>query len=599
MNTGTQASLTDIAGLEHFATKKRGKADIESPASQRVPQIVEYARVSSPKQLRTSMDIDSDGNSLATQREHAKRAAALLGGVIVKQFVERGRSGQTVAHRPAFQAMLAYVEENADDIDYVLVYARSRAFRNFDEAAEIEGKLRRLRVEIISATEQFSGDEFAIKIQKAFTDLNNERLVKDNGKDIARKMLHKAQRGGFNGWAKLGYLNDKIKIEGYYVNTIITDVERAPLIRWAFEKYASGDYSLPRLQQELTDLGLVTRDTAVLRSKPLSLSQLAVILRDPTYTGVIVYNGELYPGRHDPLISKGLFLRVQDVLNGRVRRGLRDRVHHHYLRGLLRCERCDAAGRTSQLVYTQSEGNGGSYEYFFCARRKTGECDLPYLPLREVEKAVATHFGKERLSRETVEELRIDLDHALAINEQAEAEISKHLRQQAKKLEGQEDRLVEAVADGTLPVEKLKARLRAIAIQREHLKERLSRTDEELAQGRANLESYLALLSQPEDLYERATDLIRRQLVEAFFPPLYINMHDEIEVRGDTYPAVRALSGLEKAVHTAKNEASPGLPAGTRFVHLAALFFDLLKPNGSNKTNLVAGTGFEPATSGL
>jgi site-specific DNA recombinase len=600
MSTEIGLGLTDIAGLEHLRKDKGGEATSSAPA-RRVPQAVEYDRVSNPKQLRTAMNFEEDGNSIATQRDYAKQTAKTLGAVIVKKFVERGRSAQTIANRPAFRAMIAYIEENASEIDYVIVYARSRLFRNQEDAGEIQARLRRMGVEIVSATERYSDDEDTADLQKYLTDWTNKKQVKENGRDIARKMLHKAQRGGFNGWAKLGYLNDKIKVEGYYVNTIIVDAERAPLIRWAFETYATGDYSLPRLQQELTDLGLVTRETAALRSKPVSLSQLAVMLRDPTYTGVIFYNGELYPGRHHPLINKELFLRVQDVLNGRVRRGLRNRVHHHYLRGLMLCRRCHDKGLTSQLVYTQSEGNGGSYEYFFCARKKSGECDLPYVPVHEVEKAVAKRFGQEHLSANTVTELRADLDRAVAINDQAEADIARHLRRQVKQLEGQEDRLVEAVADGSLPVEKLKARLRAVAMQRDYLTERLSRTDEELERGREALETYVALLSQPEGLYERATDLIRRQLLEAFFPPFLVDMHDDVEVQGDAYPAVRALTALERQLldEPATNETSPDLSVGTRFVRVADLFFTLFQPDGWNKSTLVAGTGFEPATSGL
>ena len=590
----TEPRLTGIAGLEHLVSKRDQPAVLEA---ERIKRAVSYVRVSNPKQLRTAMDVDSDGNSLATQREHAKRAAVERSAEIVKEFVERGRSAQTIAERPSFRALLAYVEENAADIDYLIVYARSRAFRNYEDAPEVEGRLRRLGIEVVSATENFGEDKDMAAMFKFFTDVMNTKQVKDNGRDISTKMLHKAQRGGFNGRAKLGYLNDKVKVEGYFVSTIVVDPERAPLIKWAFEAYATADYSLPKLQRELTDLGLTTRQTAAFKSQPVSLSQLAKILRDPHYTGVILYNGDLYPGRHEPLISKELFLRVQDVMSGRVRRGLRDRVHHHYLRGLLLCQRCHDQGLTSQLVYTEAVGNGGTYEYFFCPRKKrVGGCDLPYVPVHEAERAVAKRFGRERLSAGTIAELRQELDGAMVARGAAEVELQRSLRHQLKRLEGQEDRLVDLVADGALPVSKLKARLRGVVLQREHLLERLGRTDEELARGTEMIDLYLEMLAEPESLFNEATDSVRRQLLEALFPPFMTDMNDEITLSADAHPAVRALSSLESQISVG-NEKSPRLSAGAQLlINLADLFF---RPNGSNKGSLVAGTGFEPATSGL
>jgi site-specific DNA recombinase len=590
------SGYTGVNGLEHlFQAKQEGA----SPAAiSEAPRAVSYVRVSNVKQLRTGMDIDADGNSLATQRQFAKRTADELGAEIAHEFTERGRSAQSIEHRPAFRELLEYVENHPKEIDYVIVYARSRAFRNYEDASVTEARLRRRGVQIISCTERFSNDPDTAFLEKTFKDWMNTKTVRDNGRDIAVKMQHKAERGGFNGRAKLGYLNDKVKVDGYFVNTITVDTERGPLIRWGFEAYSSGNYSLPQLQRELTDLGLTTRETATFKSQPVSLSQLAKILRDPMYTGVILYKGTLYPGRHEPLITKELYLRVQDVLNGRVRRGLRDRVHHHYLRGLIFCQRCQQRGVTSQLVYTEAEGHGGVYEYFFCARRKSGECDLPYLTVTEVERAVRVRIDEEHLSQTTIAELRVDLQEAMSARDEVEASVHRNLRRQLKRLEGQEDRIIELVSDGDLPVEKLKARLRALALQREHLKERLTRTEEDLRAGVENIDVYLDLLSEPGQLYDRADDLSRRQLVEAFYSTILLDVDDEVKVEADPHPGVGALSSIDATV-SANNKADPHLSVGVRLVRAASVFTTLFRPMGSNKGSLVAGAGFEPTTSGL
>lgn len=92
------------------------------------------------------------------------------------------------------------------------------------------------------------------------------------------------------------------------------------------------------------NLGLTTRPSRRSPAQPVAASQLHRMLSDPYYTGVVVYQGDVSPGRHEPLVSQELFDRVQQVLERRSARGQRDRVHFHYLKGLLFCDRCKKAG---------------------------------------------------------------------------------------------------------------------------------------------------------------------------------------------------------------------------------------------------------------
>lgn len=120
-----------------------------------------------------------------------------------------------------------------------------------------------------------------------------------------------------------------------------------------------------------------------------------MILRDPYCTGVIRYKGRLYPGRHEPIISKELFLAVQKILDGRNRKGDRDRIHFHFLRGLLYCAECKEAGRDSRLVSSQNTGHGGTYEYYLCTAKQRGLCTMPSVRLDDVEDAVARAVAAE------------------------------------------------------------------------------------------------------------------------------------------------------------------------------------------------------------
>ncbi|GAC1399474.1 MAG: hypothetical protein NVSMB60_11730 [Mycobacterium sp.] len=84
------------------------------------------------------------------------------------------------------------------------------------------------------------------------------------------------------------------------------------------------------------------------------------MLRDLYYVGCVVYKGEVYAGRHEPIIDQVLFDRVQEVLAFRSKDGQRDRVLQHYLKGSLFCDRCERQERTSRLIYTEATNRFGT-----------------------------------------------------------------------------------------------------------------------------------------------------------------------------------------------------------------------------------------------
>ncbi|MFC8531780.1 recombinase family protein [Nocardia sp. NPDC057227] len=97
-------------------------------------------RVSTKKQLDTAIDIDPDGLSIATQRKHGTAKAASMGVEVATEFVEPGYSAKTIDKRPVFRELLRYLTEHPE-VRYVIVYMRSRAFRNRFDAAIIETQL--------------------------------------------------------------------------------------------------------------------------------------------------------------------------------------------------------------------------------------------------------------------------------------------------------------------------------------------------------------------------------------------------------------------------------------------------------------------------
>lgn len=191
------------------------------------------------------------------------------------------------------------------------------------------------------------------------------------------------------------------------------------------------------------------------------------MLRDLYYVGCIVYKGEVYTGRHEPIIDQALFDRVQEVLDFRSKSGQRDRVLQHYLKGILFCDRCERHERTSRLIYTEAKNRFGTrYGYFLCRGRQDGVCDLPYLPADNVERAIVDHYATLNLPATFVAEVRQLFEEALAGEQRSVAELHAALSRKLKELEAKEDRLLDLLADDQLPKAKVKAKLRKIQSER-------------------------------------------------------------------------------------------------------------------------------------
>ncbi len=580
-----------------------------------------YLRVSTPRQMHTAIDIDPEGNSIATQRETCQAKALGLGARVLAEFVEPGNSAQSIEKRPEFRKLLAYLEVHRGEVGYVIVYMRSRAFRNAVDAAITKRALSMLGIRIISCKEDFGTGPVADAMETV-QDAFNELQVRQNGEDIKQKLRHKALNGGTISRAKLGYLNIRVEHDGRLFNSIGLDDRRAPLVLKAFELYANGDYSIDRLEATMADLGLTTRPSGRYPQElPVPDSTLHRMLHDPYYAGWVVVDGQLVKGRHEAIISQDLFDQVQDVLAARSQGGSRDRILQHYLKGTLFCERCHRAGRTARLIYTEAKGRTGQYYgYFLCRGRQDGVCDLPHLPAWQVEEAIERHYQSLRIPEDFAEAVHAQLDAAMADQQKLTRELHDQLTRQLAKLEAREQRLIDLAADGLLSREKILARSNAIQVERVRIQAQLAATSAALEVGAERLRECLRLVADPVRLYATAPDETRRQLNATFYQRFYVDDEplgvaedelrppfDEIRDASVAYQRYKELTVGRRPrtgkpvvgeMAAEKNKRSD-LTVGALVEDRTPVLTDVFSVGVSSKRVVVGRLGLEPRTGGL
>jgi site-specific DNA recombinase len=156
--------------------------------------------------------------------------------------------------------------------------------------------------------------------------------------------------------APLGYLN----AHGAAGKNLKPDPDRAPLIRRAFQDFATGRFTKDEVLQNVNALGLTTR-----RGKPVPSQTFDAILRNPVYIARIEVAafGISKRGEFEPLVTENVFFRVQGILDGRYELSApRERNDPDFpLRGYVRCT---TRGKT--LTASWSKGRSDYYAYYHC-----------------------------------------------------------------------------------------------------------------------------------------------------------------------------------------------------------------------------------------
>ena len=554
---------------------------------------ITYLRVSTADQAtRGGRD---EGFSIPAQRDANTRKAATLDAVIVEEFVDAGESGTSAAKRPELQRMLAYVRDH--QVDYCVVHKLDRLARSRADDVAIHFALKQAGVTLVSTSENIDETPSGMLMHGIMSSIA-EFYSRNLANEVTKGLVQKASLGGTVTRAPLGYKNVHVSDDLGRVNrTVEIDPERSHLITWAFYRYAEGDCSLSILLEQLTDRGLTTRATPKWPSKPLSISSIHKLLRNPYYKGEIHYRGVIYPGAHEPLVDPATWQQVQDLLAAHNIAGTHQRTNLHYLRGSVYCGACGA-----RLMITTARNRwGAAYPYLVCSgrARKTTDCQRQAMPLALIEELIEDEYRTIALSpklRDTIEEFVLeDFDSLQA----AAADERKQLERQRVDLRAQRQKLLDAHYAGAIPLDLLKTEQDRIGRQLTRVQEQLATADANYEQARKMLADTLDLARDCHAAYLEADDNIRRLFNQAFFTKIYIDEDEESRertVRIDyNQPFGDLLSRLVPArIHhdiEAKQTAHRDNPAGG-----GAPTPGIAEVQGSHTITLVELRGLEPLT---
>ncbi|MFE5191817.1 recombinase family protein [Streptomyces sp. NPDC056628] len=339
-------------------------------------------------------------------------------------------------------------------------------------------------------------------------------------------MRQKAKSGGTPGHASLGYLNVRERIDGREIRTVIVDEQRAPHIQWMFSAYATGDWTMRQLEEELDRRGLRIPATKKLPERKVSYQHIDKMLTNRYYTGIVRYEGIWYEGRHPAIVDQATFDRVQAIRTTRAQAREEVRKHPHYLKGSIFCGRCDA--RFGVMNATNRWGT--VYPYFYCLGRAKDRtsCTQSTVLISDVEASVAEYWKRVQLSPERIAAIREQVMTALVQHQKAGQAEVKRQEQRRQDLRNAQLKLIEMRYADAIPLDLLKSEQERITRELAAAQEIIDRYSTEMDSVLSVVEGALLLCSNAYRLYFSAPPTVRRQLNQAVFARFLI-LDDQVQ----------------------------------------------------------------------
>ncbi|MCX8008922.1 MAG: recombinase family protein [Patescibacteria group bacterium] len=280
--------------------------------------------------FRVSSREQETGFSLDAQKKLLVAYAEKQEFTISKIFLISESASGKEQHK-IFKTMLTFIEEK--NIQVIVCEKVDMLTRNKYDAVEIDKWINKdperqahfIKENFILTKESRSHDKFLWSIKVSVAQFYTDNL----SEEVRKGQEEKLKQGWYPGQARLGY--NTVENEGRRIP--IPNEPTASLIKKALELFATSNYSVKKLTDTMYAEGLRSR-----QGNKVVTSRMYDLLTDPFYYGYFEWKGDLYSGKHQPLITKEVFDKNQSLLKRK--NAPKYTIHNYLLKGLSFCSEC-------------------------------------------------------------------------------------------------------------------------------------------------------------------------------------------------------------------------------------------------------------------
>jgi hypothetical protein len=226
-----------------------------------------------------------------------------------------------------------------------------------------------------------------------------------------------------------------------------------------FELYATGNYTLESLTTKINSLGFATK-----YNNPVRPNRCQIILTNPFYYGLLTYWGEHFEGKHEPIITKKLFDRVQRVMH---QRGRPQDAHNKYFifKGLIRCGECGC-------VITAEIQKG--HRYYHCTRKRKPckGASQKYIREEALAHQIQEYIQKVSLRDDWLENILRELDKDKEQFSQSSLTHLQNLKSRISEIDAKISKLIDLYLQGSLSLEEYNLKKNELVNLKKNLQEK-------------------------------------------------------------------------------------------------------------------------------
>ncbi|NCO44460.1 hypothetical protein GW888_00060, partial [Candidatus Wolfebacteria bacterium] len=192
-------------------------------------------------------------------------------------------------------------------------------------------------------------------------------------------------------------------------------------------------------------------------------SNYQYMLKNKIYYGIIEYNGELYDGNHEPIITKKLFDSVQEVMANKSK-PKSPKLKPYVYRGFFRCGECGC------FITTETQKG---HNYLRCTKRKN-PCSQRYAREDAITSQIREEIKKVSLSSAWANASINYFENEKMKIAQAESSFAQKARNELVEIETKLDRLLDLQLDGSLSQTGYATKKHKLTLAKKDLEEKIS-----------------------------------------------------------------------------------------------------------------------------
>ncbi len=425
--------------------------------------------------VRKSTDVeDKQVRSIEDQLAVLRTLASTEKLHIIEEFVEK--QSAKVPGRPVFDEMLRRIEKG--EASGIVCWKLDRLARNPVDGGQISWFLQRGIIQHIQTYEKSYRPADNVIMMSVEFGMANQYIL-DLSANTKRGLMEKVKRGEYPSLAPIGYINDPRS------KTVILDQKKASIIRGAFELYAEGNSRLGDVSVFFAKQNFFSKI-----GNTYHRDRITRILSNPFYCGFFRYAGEIHEGNHEPIVSKQLFDKVQDILKKKGRPHHKQKNDPRPFCGLFRCGEC------GMMVTAEVQRK---HAYYRCTKKSSIRCSQPYIREEVLDKQLSDILKNFAMPSAWAENLSHRADKDSEETTRSVAAFVQELRSQISDINRKLERLLETYLEQDIERDVYREEKAKLLSSKKSLTEQIARLEQK---QNAWLEHFRDWLKDAQNLNE-------------------------------------------------------------------------------------------------